>query len=144
MAHALQTLTEMTQTTAHPFLLDCWDRLPFPAGPIPPEWFLAAHLFFRGRATSTRQSHSVDWPLGQFALKLLASTLNRFWIHAADLRQELISLRADPIGLHGHIPATLLLVQATEQPVHLPMQDLVGMRRLLLARGTLTLMDLWC
>jgi hypothetical protein len=69
--------------------------------------------------------------------------LNRFWIHAGDLRQQLISLRADPIGFHGHIPATLLLIQATEQEVHLAMQDSLAMWRILLARGTLTLMNLW-
>jgi hypothetical protein len=106
--------------------------------------FLAPHLFFGAQATSARQSHSIGWALGQFAFELLPSTLNRLGIHAADLRQKLISLRADPIGFHGHIPATLLLIQATEQELHLAMQALVGMRRILLAHGTLTLMNLYC
>jgi hypothetical protein len=104
--------------------------------------FLAPHLFFSARTPCARQSHSVDWALSQFALEFLASTLNRFGIHAGNLRQQLISMRADPISFHGHIPATLLLIQATEQEVHLAMQDLVGMRHILLARGTLTLMNL--
>jgi hypothetical protein len=134
----------MAQTTAHPFLPDCWDRLPFPAGLIPPGWFLAPHLFFSARTPSARQSHPIDWALGQFVFEFLASTLNRFRIHAGDLRQQLVSLRADPIGLQGYIPATLLFIQATEQEVHLAMQDLVGMQRMLLTGGTLTLMNLWC
>ncbi len=77
MAHVFQAFTEMAQTTTHPFLPDCWDRLPFPAGPIPPGQFLAPHLFFGARATSARQSHSVEWTLGQLVLELLASTFPR-------------------------------------------------------------------
>ncbi len=51
-------------------------------------------------------------------------------------------MRTDPIGLYRHVPATLLLIQATEQQVHLAMQGLVGMGRFLLTSGTLTLVDI--
>ncbi len=50
-------------------------------------------------------------------------------------------MRTDPIGLHRHIPAPLLLIKPTEQQVHLAMQNLVGMGRLLLTIRTLTLVD---
>jgi len=104
--------------------------------------FLAPHLFFCCWATSTGQSHPIGWTLSQVVLKFLPPTVNRFGIHAGDLSQELISMRTDPIGLHRHIPATLLFIQATEQQIHLPVQGLVGMDRFLLTIGTLTLVDI--
>jgi hypothetical protein len=107
-----------------------------------PAWFLALHLFFGCWPTSTRQSYPLDWTLSQVVLEFLSPTLNRFGIHSGDLSQELISMRTDPIGLHSHIPATLLFIQATEQQIHLPMQGLVGMNRFLLTIGTLTLLDI--
>jgi len=88
---------------------------------MPLALFLAPHLFFCGWAASTGQSHPIGWTLGQVVLEFLSPTSNRFGIHAGDLSQELISLRTDPIGLHRHIPATLLLIEPTEQQIHLPM-----------------------
>jgi hypothetical protein len=107
-----------------------------------PAWFLAPHLFFGCWPTSTRQAYPLDWTLGQVVLQFLSPTVNRFGIHARDLSQELISMRTDPIGLHRHLPATLLFIQATEQQIHLPMQGLVGMDRCLLTIGTLTLVNI--
>jgi hypothetical protein len=131
----------MAQTTADPFLLDCWDRPPFLAGPMPPALDLTPRLFFRCSAASTRQSHLVGWTLGQVVVEFLSPTLNRFRVHAGDLSQELISMRADPIGLQRHIPATLLLIEPTEQQIQLPMHDLASMGRFLLTSGALTLVD---
>jgi hypothetical protein len=74
----------------------------------------------------------------------LPPTLDGLLVQDRDLGEQPISTRTNPVGLNRDIPATLLFIQATEQEIHLAMQDLVGMRRLLLARGTLTLMNLWC
>jgi hypothetical protein len=41
-------------------------------------------------------------------------------------------------------PSDKLFLNLVAQFVGLAMQDLVGMRRILLARGTLTLMNRWC
>jgi hypothetical protein len=48
------------------------------------------------------------------------------------------------LGLQGHVPTALLLIQTTEQQVHLMVQLLVRMTVRLLAIGTLALMDWLC
>jgi hypothetical protein len=67
--------------------------------------------------------------------------LDRLGIEAGKLRQQLVTLVADAVGLDGGIPLPLLFIQVRQQQVHLVMQHLIRMRSFLLAMRTLALMD---
>jgi hypothetical protein len=43
------------------------------------------------------------------------------------LGQQAVAAMPDPVGFHGHIPAALRFVEATEQQIHLLMQQPLGM-----------------
>jgi hypothetical protein len=62
-------------------------------------------------------------------------------IHAREVREHLVSIWTKSLGLHRHVPATLLLIQSADQQVDPPMAFLVRMSRFLLAGSTLTLVN---
>jgi len=98
---------------------------------------LVLALFFGARATRTRDPHPLGWPPGQRACQFLPSTLDGFFGQARDLREQAIPTRTNTIGLNRNVPATLLLIEAAEQQIDLPMPLLIWMKRFLLARDTL-------
>ena len=73
--------------------------------------------------------------LGEF----LAATSDRIDVQAGDEAEEAVAAVADFQGLQGHVPPTLLLVEATKKQVHAPMQFLFGPEFLGLTMLTLTL-----
>lgn len=113
MTHFLQTLTEMTQTAAYPFLPDCWDHLPDLPAPMLPACPLALGLFFCAWPTSAGQPHSLLRSLSQGTCEFLPSRLPGLFIQTRDLREQPISTSTNAGGLHRHIPATLLFIQPT-------------------------------
>ena len=63
----------------------------------------------------------VSWPLAQLLIEFVAAPANGFWMQARDLCDLLQPAMSDPLGLTARDPTTLLLVQATEQSIELPM-----------------------
>jgi len=53
------------------------------------------------------------------------------------LGQQAVAAMPDPVGFHGHIPAALRFVEATEQQIHLLVQHPLGMVAFLKAVRTL-------
>jgi hypothetical protein len=103
---------------------------------------LALGLFFSVWSTGPWQPDSLLWSLRQGAGQFLSSPLDRLFIQARDLREQALSTWTNALGLQRHLPAPLLFIQAAQQQIHLPMQLLIRMRRVLLAMRTLTLMHL--
>jgi hypothetical protein len=121
------------------------DRLPFLAAPKRPAFPLARGLFFGAGPTCAGQTHALLRSPRKPPSQFLSAPLDGLFIQASDLGEQPISPCAKTIGLHRHIPATLLIIQPTQQQIHLPMQPLIWMGHLLLAMGTLALMylSLW-
>jgi hypothetical protein len=83
----------------------------------------------------------MGWSVLQPISKLLLATLDRFLIHAGDLREQGYAAMTQPVGFHGHIPAALLLIKAAQEQVHLPVQLPLGMIRRLRTLWTFASMD---
>jgi len=62
-------------------------------------------------------------------------------MHSCDLGHQGRTTMPQLLGLQGHVPSALLLIQTTEQQVHLMVQFFVWMIVRLLAIRTLALMD---
>jgi hypothetical protein len=65
----------------------------------------------------------------------LPSRLPGLFIQTSDLGEQLISTSTNALGLHRHIPATLLFIQAAKPQIHLPMQFLLRMGRFPASNG---------
>jgi hypothetical protein len=101
-------------------------------------------VFFDRWSPTTRQAHAVDWSTLQLGIEFSSTAANGIDMHSCDLGHQGCTTMSQPFGLQGHVPAALLLIQTTEQQVHLMVQLLVWMILRLLAMWTLTLMDwLW-
>jgi hypothetical protein len=72
---------------------------------------LALGLFFCAWPTSTGQPYSLLQSLSQGACEFLPSPLDGLFIQARDLHEQPISPSTNALGLHCHIPATLLFIQ---------------------------------
>jgi hypothetical protein len=59
--------------------------------------------------------------------EFLLSADNGLLIQSRDLGEETDAAMSNLVGFHGGVPASLLLIQATEQQVHLLMPCPVGM-----------------
>ena len=59
--------------------------------------------------------------MAQFVVEFVAATPDRFRMQAGDLGDPLESTMPEPHGLTRRHPATLLLVQAAQQQIELPM-----------------------
>jgi hypothetical protein len=59
-------------------------------------------------------------------LQFPASPPDGLDVHASDLRQEAVAAVANPRGLQGDIPASLLLIKATEEQVHPMVKQRIG------------------
>ena len=63
----------------------------------------------------------VGRPLTQFFVEFVTAPANRFRMQARDLRQQLQSTMSETLGLAARHPPALLLVQAAQQQIELPM-----------------------
>jgi hypothetical protein len=98
-------------------------------------------VFFDRRPPATRKAHSVSWSILQLGIDLSSTPADGVDMHSCDLGHQGRTTMAQLLGLQGHIPAALLLIQATEQQVHLVVQFLVWMIIRLLTIWTLAFMD---
>jgi hypothetical protein len=101
-------------------------------------------LFFGGWPPATRQSHTVGGPILQLGVEFSSASTDSVHVHTCDLGHQSRTAMPQILGLQGHVPSPLLLIQATEQQVHLVVQFLVWMIVRLLAIRTLALMDRTC
>jgi hypothetical protein len=99
-------------------------------------------LFFSAGPTSAGQSNSLLRPLAIAPRRVLPSPLDGLFIQTRDLGEQPISTATYALGLHRHLPATLLFIQPTKPQIHLSMQLLIRMRRFLLAMGARAVMHL--
>jgi hypothetical protein len=77
-------------------------------------------FFFRPWSAATRQPNSVDRAVHQRGSQLLAPPSNGLFIDAGDFKQDSVGTVPKPLRLHGQIPAPLLLIQPTQQQIHVP------------------------
>jgi hypothetical protein len=101
-------------------------------------------LFFDRRTTTAGQSHTVGGSILQFGVEFASTAAYRIDMHPCDLGHQSRATTSQLLGLQGHVPPALLLIQTVEQQVHLMVQFLVWMIARLLAISTLTLMDWLC
>ena len=76
--------------------------------------------FFRRRPSATWLAHAVDRAALERRSQFHAAPTNGLLIDARDFEQDAVRPMPDPLGFHRQIPAPLLLVQATQQQIHLP------------------------
>jgi uncharacterized protein len=74
----------------------------------------------------------VGRPLTQFLVEFVSAPTNRFRRQARDLRQQFQSTMSQTLGLAASHPTALLLIQAAQQQIELPM--IVSIR--MVARST--------
>src|SRR5205814_5304763 len=75
-------------------------------------------LFFRG-PPATRQTYPVNWAVRERIGQLHPTPTNRLFVHARDLHEQSIGPPPHALGFHCQVPAPLLLIQSTQQQVHL-------------------------
>jgi hypothetical protein len=78
-------------------------------------------LFFDAGTTSPRESDQINRSISQFVLKFIAATPNCFGMEAGDHRNPLKTTMPQAYSLSRRNPATLLLVQPTQEHIELPM-----------------------
>jgi hypothetical protein len=93
------------------------------------------NLFFNPGTASTRESDPVAWSITQVVLEFVTATPNRFWMKARDLGDSLKTAMPQTHGLACCNPATLLLIQATQQQIQLVMIFTLGMLTRLTSRA---------
>jgi len=89
--------------------------------------------FFRQRTACAGKSALIGGPLLERGGHFLASAGNGIFLHTGDARQSADALMPEVEGFEGAILAPLLFIQATEQQVHLDMQEPLGVLKILLA-----------
>src|SRR5438105_14529169 len=130
----------------HRFFFSMLRRLPepplFPSppsfGPLPP----MSNPFFRPWSAATRQPNSVDRTVHQRGSQLPAPPSNRLFIDAGDFKQDSVGTVPKPLRLHGQIPTPLLLIQPTQQQIHVPVVLTARMGFIPRARAAPTFMNL--
>jgi hypothetical protein len=85
-------------------------------------------LFFYRGAARAGFADAVGGPAGQVGVEFLASAADGINVEANDLGEEDVAAVTDLLGLQGSEPAALLLVEAAEEQVHLPVELPVGVR----------------
>jgi hypothetical protein len=70
--------------------------------------------FFDRRAPATRPADAIRRVIRQRGVQFRAATPDGFLIHAGDLRQQTVTAVTQPLGLQGHKPTALVLIQAVE------------------------------
>ncbi|MBI3363102.1 MAG: hypothetical protein HY023_18525 [Chloroflexi bacterium] len=78
-------------------------------------------LFFDARPPAPGESHMVGRPLTQFFVEFVTAPANRFRMQARDLREQFQSAMSETLGLAACHPPALLLIQAAQQQIELPM-----------------------
>jgi len=82
--------------------------------------------FFRRRPAATRLAHPVNWATNQRCCQLHAPATNRLFVYPSDFEQNTVSPITYPLGFHCQKPAPLLLIQPTQQQIHLPVVFAAG------------------
>src|SRR5712691_649328 len=75
-------------------------------------------FFFRPWSAATRQPNSIDRAVLQRGSQLPAPPSNRLFIDARDFKQDSVGAVPKPLRFHRQIPAPLLLIQPTQQQIH--------------------------
>jgi hypothetical protein len=101
-------------------------------------------VFFNPWSPATRQAHTLGGPTLQLGVEFSSTPTDGIDMHSCDLGHQGRATMSQLFGLQGHVPPALLLIQTTEQQVHLMMQFLGWMIVRLLTIWTLALMDLLC
>jgi hypothetical protein len=101
-------------------------------------------LFFDWQPPAARQAHTVDGPILQCGVEFSSAPADCIDMHPCDLGHQGRTTMSQLLGLQGHVPTALLLIQTTEQQVHLMVQLLVWMTVRLLAIWALALMNWLC
>jgi hypothetical protein len=79
----------------------------------------------------------VGGPPAQVVVEFFTSAADGIDVQAGDEGQQRIAAVSDLLGLQGGEPASLLLVEAAQEQVHVPMEGLVGVVRASDAIGAL-------
>jgi len=93
-------------------------------------------LFFDARTPASGQPDKVDRSIPQLIAEFVAAPPDGFGMQAGDLRDPLEPPMPQTLGLAPGNPATLLLVQPTQQQIELPM--IVPLRMLTRLTGLTT------
>jgi hypothetical protein len=101
-------------------------------------------LFFYRRPPAAGQANTICRSSPQLVVEFLPTTTNGIDMHPCDLGHQGRTTVSQLLGLQGHIPTALLLIQTTEQQVRLMVQLLVWVVTRLLATWTLALMYRLC
>jgi hypothetical protein len=75
--------------------------------------------FFYRRPPTAGQANTIGRSILQLVVEFLSTTTNRIDMHPCDLGQQGRTTVSHLLGLQGHIPTALLLIQTAEQQVHL-------------------------
>jgi hypothetical protein len=100
--------------------------------------FQGGVFIFQERSPAAGQTHVIGGPARQVQIQFLSAPADRLDVHPGDLRQQRVAAMADLHRFQRHVPSPLLLIQTTQQQVHLSMNRLVGMILRLLTDWTLT------
>jgi hypothetical protein len=101
-------------------------------------------LFFDRWPPTAGQSHTVSGSILQLGVEFSLAPADRIHMHSCDLGHQGRTTMPQLLGLQGYVPSTLLLIQTTQQQVHLMVQFLVWIIVSLLATRTLALTDWPC
>ena len=74
-------------------------------------------VFFLGLAPGSPPPDAVVGKSGQGVSQLAAAAANGFHVHAGDPREPTVTAMADLQRLQGHVPSSVVLIEATEQQV---------------------------
>jgi hypothetical protein len=87
---------------------------------------------------AARQAQTVGRPILQLGVEFSSTPPDCIDMHPCDLGHQGRTTMSQLLGIQGHVPTALLLIETTEQQVRLMMQFLVWMIIRLLAIWTLT------
>jgi hypothetical protein len=66
-------------------------------------------------SAATRLADAVSWLLGERGCQFFPSSTDGLLVDPRDLEQQAIGSVAEPLRLHGQVPAPLLLIQPTQK-----------------------------
>jgi hypothetical protein len=101
----------------------------------------ASGTFFEGGAAPAGEPDPIGGALLQRGGQLLPPPADGVDVQPGDAGDGPVAAVAELGGFDGGVPAALLLVEAADQQVHLPVESLVGVRHRAEALGALALMD---
>jgi len=88
---------------------------------------------------TTKKTNTICRAISQRTVQFITPTPNGIHAHPCDLRHQLSPTVSQLLRFEGYIPSSLLLIQTTEEQIHLVVQFLIRMVSWLLAIRTFTL-----